>query len=268
MATENELDADDFTEDFANEAGEATEEVAETSEDESSAQAALDEIEEKPETEETTEEVESKIAEVLAPGVPVEQVAKIRKGRAEARQRADAAEAKLKELETTRESAPEKTEDLDSILSDLDEDEPVEKGQVIKLVKEVQKRTAAQVMTKLEEQEQQKKVTATLDRAKESEVTFKKETPDYDAVISAAATVNVKFSDDDLSKVALSDNPAKTFYELNKAKLNAARTALGIPSASPTTEKKAGDEEVEGDDTEKTEDEIFDAIFGEEQTEE
>lgn len=192
------------------------------------------------------------------------------------RRRAQVAEAELAEVEAELEEihrtqtvgakTGEGETPLETELSNLDDEEPLTVGQARKLLAE-QKRTADE---KREQSLVRRRAAIIVSRAINSETEFKANTPDYDKVTGAVLKANL-LTNNDRKKIIVSDNPAKTYYELSKAKLDALKEAITgqtavqpeskktepAPKPIPKKEPKAEDNPASSDE------ELFNSIFEE-----
>ena len=212
---------------------------------------------------EIPEESQSQIAEMMgiqqpettvdAQGktVPLSEHIKLRK-------RAQAAEAKLQE----RESSPETTStggEKPGVESD-DDDEWLTKGAVKKMLAEQH----TQIQTEAQKAQQTEQVKKTALKAIATEAEVKKANADY-AIITNFANEHSLLTAEDRQKIFQSDNPAKVYYETCKAKVNSMRQALGIQTpASKKTETSTEESETTETETEKemSDDEIFEDLWG------
>lgn len=189
--------------------------------------------------------------------VPLDQHIKLR-------QRAQAAEAKVKELEESQTTPPagEKAETKGELPSVVDEDGYVDPDKVAKAIADAQEKAKTAAVKEVQAQVQQQAAVAKAQqvakRSIESEADVRKTNPDYDKVTKAALQYNL-LTNDDRQKIFDSDNPAKTYYETAKQKLSILQEALGISTAKPKTQpgEPEPDKEIESDE------QMVDEVFGE-----
>jgi hypothetical protein len=150
------------------------------------------------------------------------------------RKRAQAAEAKLAELQAAQ--APVDTGVLDEISALLDGDEEYAEKDALrkafnklpKVIAQIAQKTTSEALGNV----QMQNIAA---KAKADEAAFKKDNPDYDTIVGFAARHKL-LSQDELKEVFTSGNIAETYYTKAKAAVQAERDALGIAPSKPTTE--------------------------------
>ena len=218
---------------------------------------------------ETPKETDSAIAKLIGvkteeeeQRVPVEDHIKLRK-------RAQAAEARVKELEE-RQTTTQTEEDKsgDNFLGELEDGDLVRaeevKKAIPKIVDSAVKIAVGQISESIEQERAVAKAKIQAERAVQSEKEFAKNTPDYDQVTKAAIKLNF-LTAEDKQKILDSDEPAKICYEISKKRLTDIQETLGITpkttSKGTTTEKETGEETEE----EMSDDEVFDAVYGDEE---
>lgn len=176
--------------------------------------------------------------------------------------RTQAAEAKVKELEEqiTRPDGEKSEKDN---LSDIPDDEYLDKSQVQKILKAQEDNILKKVKSDLETSQRAAQIKVLADKSVASEVEFKKEHADYDTITKSANQLKL-LTDDDRREIFSSNRPAQKYYELAKEKLEIIRTALGgeVPKESQTKEKTAESKDLPED---QTDNDIFDDVFGKEE---
>lgn len=204
---------------------------------------------------ETPAQADSTISQLIKntqqEGVPVESHIKLR-------QRAQKAEARVKELEGQQhqntQPAGVNAEEVDPF-AELDETDLVRVGDVKGYVGKAVNAAVGKVTQSLSEKEATERAEQFAEQAVQSEQEVIKNTPDYVAVTKAALKLGL-ISNKETVALSQSDNPALEFYKMSKAKLTDIQTTLGITPASTgselpanTGETPAGDDEVPNDES-------------------
>ncbi len=286
MANENmSIDVDEFVESGIEEAGEklqaqleeegsilnaedtgsklvGEEEQEQEQETQVPAETKAPEVKEQAKETETPAQADSTISQLIQSTqqgrVPVETHVKLR-------QRAQKAEARVKELEESQQQqdtqpAGENAEDIDPF-AELDDTDLVRVSDVKDFVGKTVNAAVGKVTQSLGQREAAEKAEKFTAQAVQSEQEVIKNTPDYGTVTKAALKLGL-ISKEETVEISQSDNPALEFYKRSKAKLTDIQETLGITPASTDSELPADNETPDGDDEVPDDKSILDEIYG------
>ena len=219
------------------------------------------EVVEEPQAEETPQDdsamatlfVKPETEEPAKQRVPLEDHIKLR-------QRAQAAEARIAELESQHQTTQtEEDKSGDDFLGELEDGDLVRaeavKQAIPKIIERAVSQAVGQANQNLENERAVGQAKAQADRAVKSEKEFAKVTPDYDQVTKAAIKLGF-LSAEDKKKIFASEHPAKTCYEMSKQKLHDIQTTLGITPTS-TGEQTTNNEPVVPEEEEVSEEDFL-----------
>jgi hypothetical protein len=213
------------------------------------------------EAEESLEEAESQVAKLFAPvdhsgkTVPTEAHAKLRK-------RAQAAEAKVAELESR--SVNVETDALAELsgLVEGDDDEDVDKKTLKEVISKLPDVISAVAQKAANDTLNKATMHNVAAKAKSDETAFRKDHADYDKVVDFVAKRQL-LTQADLQEVFSSGNIAEAYYKKASAAIKVEREMLGVAQTTTTTDNSPDGQPVIDDEEQfENDDDAFDAFMG------